>query len=112
MATRSKYRAVPVVIDGKRFASGREGKRYLDLRMLERAGVISHLECQPRFPIVIDGEALRYSKSKRVVTAVMDFAYFRDGKRILEDSKGYDNPLSKLKRALVERIYRCTVEVV
>lgn len=111
MATRSKYRAVPVEIDGKRFASTREGKRYRDLSMMQRAGIISGLELQPRFPIIVDGAPVKFP-SGRILTYVADFAYFRDGKRVVEDSKGIDTPASKIKRALVESIYKVSVELV
>jgi hypothetical protein len=38
----NKYRAQPVVIDGIRFASKKEGARYLELKLLERAGKIKN----------------------------------------------------------------------
>lgn len=51
----SKYRAIPTTVDGIRFASKREAARYGELRLLERAGEISHLEVQPAFSFIIDG---------------------------------------------------------
>ena len=46
-----KYGAKPVVIDGIRFASTKEGRRYGELKLLARAGEIHDLRIQPRFPL-------------------------------------------------------------
>ena len=41
----SKYRAKLVVIDGRRFASLKEGRKYCDLKLLKHAGNIVDFEC-------------------------------------------------------------------
>jgi hypothetical protein len=111
IARPNKYRAKRTTVYGIEFHSKAEARRYAELRVLEAAGKISRLELQPVFPIVIDGEQLRYPGSNRSVKAVMDFAYFEDGKRIVLDVKGCDNKFSKLKRALVQHIYKIEVRV-
>lgn len=117
MTRRSKYGATKVTVDGVTFDSKREARRYADLKLLERAGDIRNLELQPKFPIVIKGEEVRiksrgYSKKGRAVKYIADFAYFRGHERIVEDSKGFDTPVSRLKRALVEHIYNVKIELV
>lgn len=52
---RSKYGNTRVVIDGRRFDSIKEADRYQELRLLERSGQISGLECQVRYPITVAG---------------------------------------------------------
>ena len=52
MSRPHKYRAKPCVIDGIRFASQAEGRRYQEWRLLEKAGEIRNIECHPRFPLV------------------------------------------------------------
>jgi hypothetical protein len=103
-----KFRNQPVEIDGKRFHSKKEGKRYLELKLLQQAGEISHLETQPRFKLVVNGAPLKY-ESGRTAFYVGDFAYFCAAreKRIVEDVKSpaTKTPLYKLKKALVEHIY-------
>jgi len=47
----NKYRNVPVTIDNIKFPSKREGMRYQQLKLLERAGEISCLELQKPFQI-------------------------------------------------------------
>ena len=46
MARRHKYSARPTEVDGIRFDSKAEARRYTELRTLEKAGEISHLELQ------------------------------------------------------------------
>ena len=41
-----------VVIDGIEFQSKKEGKRYSELKLLERAGEISNLELQKRYELI------------------------------------------------------------
>ena len=93
----SKYRAQPVVLDGVRFASKAEGRRYGELSMLQKLGEISGLELQPKFPIVIGG--------KTIATYVADFAYFTRTERVIEDVKGVKTPVYRLKKKLVEALY-------
>lgn len=96
----SKYRAVPVIvteagdvyeakaakanqITGRRFASKAEARRYLELKMLERAGQISELECQPRFELhALDGSKL--------AVYLGDFKFYdrREKCLVVEDVKG------------------------
>jgi hypothetical protein len=93
-----KYRNKPTVIDGRRFASKKEARRYLALRLLERAGEISSLACQVRYPLSVNGI--------KVCTYVADFVY-RDkgGGDICEDVKGYRTTVFKLKKLLMFAIH-------
>ena len=75
-----KYHAVATVVDGIRFASKLEAARYRDLRLLLKAGEITDLELQPRYPIVVNGQS--------VCTYVADARYrTRDGALVVEDTK-------------------------
>lgn len=66
-------------VDGVTFDSKREMNRYLELKLLERAGEVQGLVLQPKFPVSIEGEPF--------CTYRADFAFFRDGERIVEDVK-------------------------
>jgi len=104
-----KYRAVPTWYDGVRFASKAEMRRYIDLRLLERAGHIRNLELQPRFPI----EVMNPSNGEMVLCAVYisDFRYVelpRPGveRIVIEDVKGGPSTATyRLKRRLVEALH-------
>jgi len=83
--SRLKYKNKPVVIYGIWFASQKEGRRYLELRLLEKAGEISHLKRQVNFPISIDGQL--------ICTYRADFTYRTlEGDDVVEDTKGYRDP--------------------
>ena len=42
--SKSKYKAVKTQIEGIMFDSKKEAKRYTELKLLEKAGMITHLE--------------------------------------------------------------------
>ena len=100
------------VIDGITFDSKHEMQRYLELKLLERAGVIRDLELQPRYPIEIGGVQVRirsgrYHKTGRQVVYVADFRYFDAVKNyeVIEDVKMQSGHRPRdyiLKRAMVE----------
>jgi len=94
---RGKYGARKTEIDGITFASAKEARRYAELKIEERAGLIRNLELQPVYEIAINGV--------RVCKYVGDFRYFRDQDRVLEDVKGQKTPMYRLKRKLVEAAY-------
>lgn len=48
---RHKYSAQKVVYDGITFHSKKEGRRYLDLKLLEKSGQISRLRLQVPFTL-------------------------------------------------------------
>lgn len=104
-----KYRNEPVVVDGVRFDSQAEAKRWLELRGLEKQGLISHLERQPKFKFVINGQKVvsrseRYPNGRQV-SWKGDFAYFDGKNRIVEDVKGFRTKEFILKKAFVEAIW-------
>ena len=51
----NKYRNKSCVIDGHRFASLAEGRRYGELKLLLKAGMIARMVLQPRYNIEIEG---------------------------------------------------------
>jgi len=105
-----------VTIDGHKFASTREGTRYSELKLMERAGVINDLELQPRFPITIAGIEIRYARSNRHLTYIADFRYYdlERSKWVIEDTKmqsGHRTDVYKIKRALMLAMGNEIIEV-
>jgi hypothetical protein len=110
--SRNKYRAKPIVIDGIRFASQGEGRRYVELRTLQKAGLISKLELQPVYKLYCGVTPITY-ESGRHAKYIADFRYMDiDRGMVIEDFKGMDTDLSKLKRAMVKAHYGITIEIV
>jgi hypothetical protein len=101
----SKYRAVSTVVDGIRFHSKGEAARYMQLRLLEKAGHISALVRQPAFPLHVVGNDDLILIGKYVA----DFGYVDEKAKgkplVFEDFKGMDTPLSKWKRKHCEAEY-------
>jgi hypothetical protein len=121
MRRRSRYPNVKrTMVDGHRFASRHEADRYLELKLLESAGLVRHIKLQPRFPIKLGtAEVLIRSDgypNGRRLTYVADFRYFDvDLDRfIIEDVKmqsRHRTEVYKIKRALVEAMGITIVEV-
>ena len=112
MAKRHKYGAKPTVVDGIRFASLAEAKRYGELKLLEKAGEITDLVLQPRF--VLTASNARYpevgGRSVEIGSYVADFAYRdRDGSYIVEDVKGYRTDLYVWKKKHAEAEHGITI---
>jgi len=98
-----KYNAKPIEFDGFKFDSKKEAKRYLELKVLERAGVISNLILQPKFLLQ---DSFKYKgKTQRAIFYIADFEYIKDGKRIVEDVKGVKTEVYKLKKKLFLKKY-------
>lgn len=118
MGKKNKYRAQKTEVDGIVFDSKREALRYSELKILERANVIRDLETQPEFPLTCGGTpVLVRSKgypNGRKAKYIADFRYtmVSGGETIVEDVKGMDTPLSKLKRAMVEAEHGIAITVI
>lgn len=94
----NKYRAKPTIVDGIRFASKAEARRYETLKMELAHGLIKNLELQPKYPIVING--------LKVCTYIADFKYqMLNGRMIVEDVKGMQTPIFKIKSRLLQAVY-------
>jgi len=95
----NKYRNKKVTIDGLKFDSQKESRRYQELKLLERAGVIDGLITLVRYEIIPKSD--KYGK----VVYVADFVYLKDGRLIVEDVKGMKTgaayAMFKLKQKLM-----------
>lgn len=100
----NKYNAQRTVVDGRTFDSRKEANRYMELRVLERAGYISNLQPQVPFPFRVNNVL--------VCTYRADFVYERDGQRIVEDAKGVVTPVFRIKAKLMKAIYGIDVVIV
>lgn len=99
----NKYRNKKVIVDGKEFDSKKEGNRYKELILLERAGEISNLELQPRF--LLQDKFKKNGRTFRKIEYVADFKYIENGKTIVEDVKGMQTDVFKLKHKIFEKVY-------
>ncbi len=94
-----KYNAKPIEFDGFKFDSKKEAKRYLELKVLEKAGKIRDLKLQPVF--LLQEGFYRNGKAIRQMTYRADFEYVDDrGVRIVEDVKGVVTKEYAIKKKL------------
>jgi hypothetical protein len=113
-ARRGKYNAKPTLIDGIRFASQREGLRYVTLKQMERAGEISRLELQPKYDLLAWMGGPECNACGIVGRYIADFRYVLNatGETVIEDAKGFKTDTYKLKKKIVEANYGIKVREV
>lgn len=100
----SKYHTAAKVdrtMDGIVFASKTEMRRYAQLKLMEKGKLISDLRLQPRFTIA------EKVNSFRTAYYVADFMYIdcKTGAEVVEEVKGYETKIYRLKAHLFELMY-------
>lgn len=86
-------------MDFTRFDSIDEANRWARLEMMERAGLISDLVRQVRFPLMAaraDGLAVKVGEY------IADYCYVENGKQVIEDRKGAMTDVAALKLRWME----------
>ena len=84
------------------FPSKKEFTRWKELLILEKTGHIKCLKRQVKYPVLIDGI--------KIFTYIADFDYYdEDGNQVIEDSKGFETAIFKIKRKAVEAYYKIRV---
>lgn len=113
-----KFNNKKIEIDGVLFDSIKEGNRYCELKLLERAGEIKDLKIQVPFELVpalcepnTIGKRGGIKKGKTIensVTYKADFVYYDNRKKqtIVEDSKGFRTKDYIIKRKLFKQIFK------
>lgn len=98
-----KYRNRKVTVNGIEFDSAKETRRFCELSLLEKAGAITELQRQVKFVLFpaqyeaverySDKTGKRLKDGKRLLEKecayIADFSYMQDGRRIVEDTKGF-----------------------
>lgn len=101
-----KYHNRKVTVDGITFDSKKEANRWLELKLLERAGEISHLQRQVKYELIpaqkeYDWESRKNKVVERACTYIADFVYEEKGETIVEDTKGFKTSDYIIKRKLM-----------
>ncbi len=99
----SKYNNKKVIVEDYVFDSIQESRRYKELKLLERAGKIQNLELQPHF--LLQDSFRKNGKTFRKIEYIADFKYIENGKTIVEDVKGIQTEVFKIKHKIFEKIY-------
>ena len=108
---RRKYGSKKVKYDGLVFDSKKEMHRYIELKHLERIGVITDLKLQEPFELVpAQREPSTFTKRgtekkgkviEKSIKYVADFVYMQNGELVVEDTKGVRTTDYIIKRKLM-----------
>ena len=84
----SKYHSAPAERGELRFDSQKEARRYDELMVMLRAGIISDLRLQPQFTLQ-ESYVTETGERIRAIRYTADFSYIREvsGEKIVEDVK-------------------------
>lgn len=97
----NKYGAIPTMVDNIQFDSRMEAKYYQQLKLMERAGLITELSLHPKFILLEPFK--KYGKRKTGIKYTADFMYKDEhGKSIVVDVKGAVARDFSLRRALFD----------
>lgn len=120
---KSKYHSRKFVVDGIEFDSELEGRRYAQLRLLERIGEIRDLQMQVPFELIPSqrepgrvgkrGGVYKGRVIEQSVVYYADFVYTtRSGERIVEDVKGVRTADFVIKRKLMLYVHKIRIKEV
>lgn len=96
----NKYNNKKVIIDNITFDSKKEARRYKELKLMEKAGLITNLALQPKF--LLQDKFKYRNKTYRKIEYIADFSYIRkeDDILVIEDVKGLKTDVYRLKEKL------------
>ena len=102
----SKFGAKKTVVDGITFDSKWESERYGQLKAMERGGIVTDLELQVKYDIVIN--------DIKICKYIADFVYKEESpggeiREIVEDAKGFETPEFKLKKKLMKAVHNIDI---
>jgi hypothetical protein len=119
----NKYGNKKVIVNGIEFDSKKEAKRFSELSLLEKAGAIQDLQMQVKFVLIpAQYETVeRYGKKgqrlkdgqrclEKECAYIADFVYTENGKKIVEDTKGFRTADYIIKRKLMLYVHKIQIK--
>lgn len=97
----SKYNSKKTVVDGQKFDSKKEARRYQELLLMEKAGEIKNLCRQVKFVLIPSQRDENGKVVERECSYKADFTYEEGIKTVVEDVKGYRTKEYIIKRKLL-----------
>ena len=102
-----KFRNTPTMLDGLKFDSQGEARRWGELELLERAGAINCLQRQVVFVLAPKVSITGELRARPALRYVADFTYQEHGASIVEDWKSAPTrklPAFRLKQHLMKTV--------
>lgn len=100
----SKYRNKICTLNGVKFHSLGERRRYQELLLLEKAGKIFNLKLQIKYPLIVN--------DVKVGAYIADFVYYEEDNLVIEDFKGVQTAVFKLKWKILQAMHKNTVGMI
>ena len=121
----NKYKSMKCYLNGIEFDSRKEARRYQELLLLQRAGVIQNLRLQEKFVLIpsqyesyerygAKGQELKPGQRlvEKECSYIADFVYEENGKTVVEDTKGFKTKDYIIKRKLMLYIHGIRIKEV
>lgn len=99
-----KYHAKQTSLDGHKFDSIAESRRYAELKLLQQAGTITGLSVHPIFELQ-PKFTTKAGERIRAINYEADFTYHENGQQVVEDVKGMILATAKLKMKMFQYRY-------
>lgn len=122
---KTKYYNKKTCVNGIEFDSRKEARRYQELLLLQRGGVIQNLKMQVKYNLIPaqyetyerygkNGQRLKDGQRllEKECSYIADFVYTENGKEIVEDTKGIKTKDYIIKRKLMLWIHGIRVREV
>ena len=111
LKNQKKYYNQKTLINGIKFDSKKEAKRYTELKLLEKAHIIKELELQKKFELQPKYKN-KNGEHIRAITYIADFYYYDNEKQeyVVEDTKGFRTEVYKIKKKMFEYKYNMCIK--
>lgn len=103
---RGKYGAVK----SGGYDSRKEYRRANELKLMQRAGLISNLRQQVKYVLIPTQRDPQGNLQEKECSYYADFVYDKDGATVVEDTKGFRTPEYRIKRKLMLRIHGIVIK--
>lgn len=123
--SRNKYHNHKIIIDGVTFQSRKEARRWEELKIMEKAGMIHGLERQKKFVLIPAqrepdtvgkrGGRIKGKVIERECAYIADFCYYtQDGEYVVEDVKSEATKTEqyKIKKKLLLYVHHIRIREV
>ena len=107
-----KYGNKKTEFGGLMFDSKAEVRRWVELSLLVRAGKIGRVELHPVYVLAPSVKFIGAARAKPELRYSADFAYTENGKMIVEDVKGVETDVFRIKRHLMKWLHGIDVRII
>lgn len=91
------------------YDSRKEHRRANELKLMQRAGLISNLREQVKYVLIPSQRDTNGNLLEKECSYYADFVYDKDGVTVVEDTKGFRTPEYKIKRKLMLRVHGISI---